>query len=325
MAATRTDVHRPAELDPADYVLVAEGDRGTSEEPGYESWYEHVAVERFAETGHPERQSGEIQCQHCGQHNLRYYSIFLHRPTGELLLVGYQCAAMLELDSRSAAEIKRARERNAKRGRLEAWRAQGDNRELEIWLEKRVEEGRPDEFFSSLLRQLTRKGELSEKQVAALRKSREREAEWAREREAEKASEPDAAPVPETSERIEIVGKVLGVKFQESAYGTQERMLVLDDRGFKLFGTRPESLVVPEDPENGKGWIITADFPEWTPAEWLRENTGYAGEAEPYQVAHCRPADRGDRVRFTAAVERSEKDETFGFFKRPTKAEPLEG
>jgi hypothetical protein len=30
---------------------------------------------------------------------------------------------------------------------------------------------------------------------------------------------------------------------------------------------------------------------------------------------------KGDRVRFVANVERSDRDETFGFFKRPRKAE----
>lgn len=36
-------------------------------------------------------------------------------------------------------------------------------------------------------------------------------------------------------------------------------------------------------------------------------------------------ADKGARVRFTATVERSEDDPAFGFYKRPTKAEVLEG
>jgi hypothetical protein len=33
---------------------------------------------------------------------------------------------------------------------------------------------------------------------------------------------------------------------------------------------------------------------------------------------------KGDRVRFTATIERSDDDQTFGFYKRPTKAEVLE-
>ena len=34
-------------------------------------------------------------------------------------------------------------------------------------------------------------------------------------------------------------------------------------------------------------------------------------------------AHRGDRITFTADVEKSDRDDTFGFFKRPTKAELL--
>ena len=36
------------------------------------------------------------------------------------------------------------------------------------------------------------------------------------------------------------------------------------------------------------------------------------------------PLERGDRVAFTATVEKSQDDESFGFFKRPTKARRLE-
>ncbi|XKH58370.1 hypothetical protein LG293_17235 (plasmid) [Citricoccus nitrophenolicus] len=92
---------------------------------------------------------------------------------------------------------------------------------------------------------------------------------------AEKAAEPDPAPVAEG--RGVVTGVIKSIKWQESEYGGSLKMLVLDDRGFKVHGTVPSSL----------------------------------GDDGLY---------RGDRVSFTGICQASEDDETFGFFKRPTKA-----
>lgn len=81
-------------------------------------------------------------------------------------------------------------------------------------------------------------------------------------------------PVPADAGRIVITGEVVSLKTVESDYGTQFKMLVRDDRGFKVYGTEPSSI-----------------------------NPG-----------------KGERVTFTARVERSKDDDYFGFFSRPTKA-----
>ena len=65
---------------------------------------------------------------------------------------------------------------------------------------------------------------------------------------------------------------MLTTKWQDSHFGITLKMLVRDDRGFKVWGTVPSSLPNTES---------------------------------------------GDRVTFIAAVEASDDDETFGFFKRP--------
>lgn len=88
----------------------------------------------------------------------------------------------------------------------------------------------------------------------------------------------DEFTAPVVEGRIEITGKVLTVKVVDNMYGRTVKMLVGDDRGFKVWGTRPDSL-------------------------WQ--------------------ADKGARVSFTAAVTKSDKDESFGFYKRPTKAKLL--
>jgi hypothetical protein len=92
----------------------------------------------------------------------------------------------------------------------------------------------------------------------------------------EEAEYESAEPCP--TGRVAITGDVLATKLQEGFYGDTWKMLVKDDRGFKVWGSIPSSLDVI----------------------------------------------RGDRVSFMAAVEPSEDDEKFGFFKRPTKAVHLD-
>lgn len=91
-------------------------------------------------------------------------------------------------------------------------------------------------------------------------------------------AESAANPVP--SGRETVTGRIISFKEVEDRYsyygGQIVKMLVEDDRGWRVFGTVPSAL---------------------------------SG------------AERGDRVTFTAALEASEKDPGFGFFKRPTKAQ----
>jgi hypothetical protein len=79
-----------------------------------------------------------------------------------------------------------------------------------------------------------------------------------------------------TGKSVDITGKVLSLKMRESQWGESLKMLIKDDRGFKVWGTVPKTIVAA--------------------------------------------IETGDRVAFTATVEASDDDETFGFAKRPRKA-----
>lgn len=122
------------------------------------------------------------------------------------------------------------------------------------------------DFGKDLRERLDEFGALTERQTAAALRIA-----------AEKATEP--APSPVVEGRIEIVGKVSTTKWVDNAYGGALKMLVLDDRGFKVWGTVPSALEV----------------------------------------------EQGYRVGFTATVTASTDDESFGWYKRPSKAEVLEG
>lgn len=95
---------------------------------------------------------------------------------------------------------------------------------------------------------------------------------------------------------VVISGKIISTREQDNRYGYGSiiKMLVADDRGFKVWGTRPNTEV-----EDVDGWIINDEG------------------------KRCRTLDTGDRVTFTAGVERSRDDEFFGFFKRPRKVTVL--
>lgn len=64
----------------------------------------------------------------------------------------------------------------------------------------------------------------------------------AAQRAAEQAKLDAAEPCP--TGRIAITGQILGIKLQEGYYGNTWKMLVEDDRGFKVWGTIPSNLNV---------------------------------------------------------------------------------
>jgi hypothetical protein len=306
---TRTDLHRPSVLDPADYECV--GDFDAHAEEGYEYLDPNYADREYsgdhAYTG---------RCGHCGQ-SIRYGAIFYHAPTDTLVSVGLRCASTLGLKSISEKEIRAKGEAAARRKKVEEWAAESsDNAAALAYLTQVAEDDAADrdamgawndlydeighkldwdhkairaemppqpkpkrrynEFIADVGHKLLRYGGLSEKQVAAVLKNRDREAEFAAKREAEAAKLADAPALAEG--RYEIEGDVVSVKSGENDYGFWMKMLVKMDDGNKVYGTVPSALGSPE---------------------------------------------KGERVQFTAKVDRSPDDEHFGFFSRPTKATHL--
>lgn len=133
--------------------------------------------------------------------------------------------------------------------------------------------GNHDDFYSRFRVVVDRDGRASDRFLRAVMRSIARDERVAEERAAEQAK---MSPVVEG--KIQVTGRIVSLKLHENDYGVREVMTVLDDRGFKLWGTQPRSL--------------------------------YSAKVD-------------DRVTFMATVERSDRDETFGFFKRPTKAQVI--
>lgn len=218
---------------------------------------------------------GWSSCDHCGAHY--HHGVLLkHVPTDTYITIGWQCA-----DQRfSLSNIKFQRKRIEKV--MKAVRARrGRFNKLRMYVEAHPEvrllsKYRHVNFFQSLREQLIRRLELSDKQLECIAPAIIRQERWKTERAERDARMPEASPVIEG--RIDITGEVLTTKTQYSDYGDTDKWLVIDDRGFKVWGTIPR-----------------AAFDD-----------------------HDMKSLRGQRVTFTATVTKSDRDEAFGFYKRPT-------
>lgn len=220
-------------------------------------------------------------CGKCGGHGVIYYGMIAFTTNGqtgrerwcfkcnghggskvEVKVLRRRIKARLNRERK--AEEKRVAKVEAEALKVEAAKAefQSSHQDVLDELSNHLAGG----FGDSLREQYERAGFLSEGQVAAVRRVK-----------VERENAPEASPVVEG--RIEIVGTIQSIKEHYSDYGPSLKMVVLDDRGFKVYGTLPNAV---------------------------------------YE------AERGRRIKFVGTVERSSDDESFGFFKRPAKAELLE-
>lgn len=295
--STRTDPHRPSVLEPADYVLVGFAD--THAEEGYTEWLWETycaALEIDVPDDRSDRDLPEDlewdgstesfgsgwgrepwSCAVCGHGGVRYWTYFLHKPSGEVIGVGRDCATKCNLTSRSEMEHKQAREHRRILKIRERWMAVDQDREIAFaFAADEVENGRYgfEGMRHSFVSKIRRYGSTSDRFVRAIMRDMAR----TERREEEKAAQ-DAERKPVVEGRIEITGEVLSTKWQENDFGGREVMTVADDRGFLVWGSVPSAISNVE---------------------------------------------RGDRVTFTATVEKSDRDECFGFFKRPSKADFIE-
>ena len=278
MTTTRNSIHQPRNFDPTEYDFVTAFDNGCDQNlramPNPEQL--RLKMEAMAllarSTTSAFRSRGA--CDHCGA-AIRYVAVCIHIPTGDHIAVGSTC-----IDSRmgcadqadfrfrfirDAAAVTRAADALA--DKKAAFLAA--NPELATL----VDYSGSNDFMLSLAEQFNRKGELSERQVAAAVKSLARDALFAARRVAEAET---ATEAPEG--KVTVTGEIIGLKVQEGFYGTTLKMTVRDDRGFKVWISVPAAITNPE---------------------------------------------KGLRVTFTATLEQSDRDETFAFGKRPTRASVL--
>lgn len=327
--AARKDIHRPSAIEPADYVFVAFDYLPSN--PGDIGAAMFLAEERKRKAAHMARTGGFYSshehgglCHICGSVNAVYSASFYHAKSNRYIKTGLDCAEKLECHGIEAfrKNVKKALEANAgkrkakaileKAGLEKAWElfeADVEYRKAfaaanKAWQEANPEaepdrwgnvEGAPkyaqqsrDELTAlDIVSRLIKWGDISEKAQAFLKLLLERidnAPAAAAEKAAKKAAEmADAVPVPLAQGRMMVKGEVLSIKQQESQFGLQIKMLVKAEAG------------------NG-GWFKL----------WGTVPSSIVGEVE-----------RGSVVEFAASLQRSDNDQFFGFFSRPSKAKVL--
>jgi hypothetical protein len=125
-----------------------------------------------------------------------------------------------------------------------------------------------------------------------------------------KKAEAEAHPVP-TDGRQTISGTILSTKLVEGDYGTSYKVVVQDDRGFRVYVALPAAQRVEAIDQ-------FESHPDWTPyafgsAVWF---VGVDGD-ERF------PGVKGRRIQFDCKIEASGDDKSFGFGSRPTKGKWL--
>lgn len=286
----RSDLHRPSAIQPENYRYMESWDLEMPLMPIDRDI--RVLMDR-AEASSADHSGNLAQCDHCGAH-LRYICLWEHVPSGDVITTGETCAReTMDVPNRLLLDQKRLREtaaarRVALRERAEVTERQERARELYPQAYAILFDYQGDNsFVADVAARFGRNGYLSEKQAIAVVNSVAKQTMHAERRRIEAAT---ATTCPEG--RIKVTGKVVSTGTKENAYGVRHVMTVRDDRGFKVWGTVPSGLVVPVlDIEGNRVGI--------------------------------RGLDQDDRVEFVGAVTRSDRDETFGFYKRPSCAKVI--
>jgi len=299
----RTDLHRPSAIIPADYDFVACFYMG---EPGLNIVETKIFREHMERTGgkyahitYDDGTVGSTGCDICGARCVNT-ARFHHVPSNTYIVTGLDCAAKMDIGDpihfaswrkRIAAGLKTAR------GKLKAQRTlaeAGLSAAWAVWEADQLKLARPngdvyvwppkqEVTIIDIVNRVIRYGEPSEGQANYLR-SLLRQIDERPALEAKRAAEAaKALPVPQTDARVKIEGKVISTKVEDGGYGPTLKMLVQHVDGYRLWGTAPRSLI-DEGSKVGDHSL------------------------------------KGKTVSFVARIQRSDRDDKFGFFSRPTNA-----
>lgn len=295
----RTDIHRPAAINPAEYDFIAVVYHGNNDLDSILA----NADARQAINNHMKITGGKYSqhehggsCHVCGAHAV-YLATFYHAPSNTYIKTGEDCAGKLEMEAdfnSMRRAIGNAREALAGKKKAKAILADAGLDAAWTVYEADLPEGSnavtgkgcwEELTIKDIVGKLVKYGSVSDKQLGFVRTLVERIPQRAA-LEAKRAEEKaNAANCP--TGRVEVTGTVLKTEYYDSNYGETLKMVVKDDSGFLVFGTVPSSLQ-----------LVTV------------------GEVQ-------RGLEKGNRVKFTANVTPGDRDPKFGFYKRPTKASIL--
>lgn len=273
-------IHTPANFDPANYEIV---DYIDNKRPAYygqpiqqleleiREWTE-TNIRLFGENFH----SRIHKCEHCNHSgHVRYIAVVNYIPTNTLHSFGYICAERLEIKDKAAFRLRFIKDKaSIDHAKAESYKLRAKfnetNEEFLKVLENASKMNLSNGFLIDIIAKFHNTNNVpSELQVKMFLISFEKYLNF------QKCHEEEQTQLTSCPEgRITISGTILAIKNHESQFGLSWKMLVLDDRKFKIWGSLPSKLSVE---------------------------------------------DKGKKVKFDAMITKSNKDQSFGFFKRPTK------
>lgn len=320
--ANRNDIHAPSTFDPAKYsyegtVILAPPriDAELAEiapdviEAIIKEYIEEreALVERCKAGGYTGNFLNKGTCDHCGAYFI-YGAEFKHAE-GNTIVVGHICAdEAFGCDDRRAYDMKRAkgrtkasRERIKKLAIRERFIEESDLKA--VFTEANIgHDSRAGSILADLNAKLYEWGSLTPKQADFARKLANDIAnpkpiacDFCGDADHVAKECPNRGSVPLTDERITIHARIITARYEETQYGSSLKGLFETATGFKLWGTIPAA-------------IHDAFFYE--------ENEHGRTEHNDKTLNDL----RGQYVSFVARVKRSDKDRTFGFINRPSKA-----
>lgn len=305
----RTDVHAPKNLITEDYEFVACGNYGTSTIDAYsplvhEAKYLIDAGWKFG------KNCSAGSCYHCGAH-LIYYAILKHLPTKTLIRVGETCLDnRFSLATEEFHKLRKAAKLNRERKAAAEKRAgfAAANPDVIEFLEARYAEAMDKmergnlyedqlpgfmQFFVSVQGALRRNGTLTEGQTGAIQRSIIKHAEFEAKRAAEAEKRKDEPVCDVVEGRQLLTGEIVSTKWQESHFGGCTKLLLREQRGFKVW------LTLPRDLDDG-----------------LANEIGARGIASYWDFCKSHLI----LVSLTATVKTSSNDANFGYGSRPAKS-----
>lgn len=275
----RKDVHRPTALVTEDYEYVFAEVNHIDGMPGWVLRCGDYGMELarwVAATDKLDR--GTHQCHHCGAH-INYFAILKHTPTGDAIVVGETCLdGRFELASDDFHRLRKAAELDRKKMRIKKLRAAFITANPDLAFMDDQEQKTGNDFIDDVARRFRRYGELSEKQIAAVRRAVVRDAKW-RER---AAKEPQPVRIPQTGKHTVIAGTVISVRWDEDDYWGGSKLKALvgcphDGGLFKIWTTVPSKVA---DVDKGDRLSLRGNV------ERSEDDESFGFMKRPYLVAH---------------------------------------
>ena len=285
--SVRTDLHSPSNIIPENYRFMLGFTSGTKETLGLPINNDVIMKIRQDRPRDFENiHGGNYCCDVCGH----WYSegeLWEHIPTGKLITLGHICARkyslcadMADYDQQKATVILKA-QKLAHRRWMRANMKEFLKQNPEI-----IGKLKGHEILDSIRQNFIRFGKLSVGQLNLVKKivaeieSPEDQTNWI------------SVPEKYLDGREEITGTILTAKFVESMYGTQEKVLIQVDEengSWKAWGTLPRNIgdISMKVSVSENGWFHDI---------------------------------KGKKITLTAKFQKSDKDESFCFMNRPTKA-----